>query len=79
MRAMCKGDSQKWVSSIKEAHFGEKGPSRLYDTLFTLRHMKSSKPSSHIFQGSAVGSLLCVYPTDAQLREYDRSMFLVFR
>ena len=72
MRQMCKGDSQKWISSLKESQFGEKGRGRLYDTLFTLRHLKGSKSSSYFYQGSSLNSLLCVYPTDAQLKEYDK-------
>lgn len=72
MRQMCKGDSQKWISSLKESQFGEKGRGHLYDTLFTLRHFKGKKDTSYLHQGSALGSLLCVYPTDAQLKEYDR-------
>ena len=72
MVQMCKGDSQKWISSLKESQFGEKGRGRLYDTLFTLRHLKGSKGSSYLYQGSSLSSLLCVYPTDAQLKEYDK-------
>ena len=77
MKQMCKGDSQKWISSLKESHFGEKGRGRLYDTLFTLRHLKGSKSSSYLYQGSALSSLLCVYPTDAQLKEYDKGIDLL--
>ena len=77
MKQMCKGDSQKWISSLKESHFGEKGRGRLYETLFTLRHLKGSKSSSYLYQGSALSSLLCVYPTDAQLKEYDKGSCLL--
>lgn len=75
MKQMCNGDSQKWISSLKESHFGEKGRGRLFDTLFTLRQFKNTKNSSYLFQGSGLSSLLCVYPTDAQLREYDKGTF----
>ena len=78
MRQMCKGDSQKWIGSLKESHFGEKGRGRLYDNLFTLRHLKGSKNTSCLYQGSVLSSLLCVYPTDAQLKEYDKGWHMYY-
>ncbi len=73
MTVMCTaGDTTKWISTIKESQFGEKGRGRLYDTLFTLRHLKGSKMSSYLYQGSALSHLMCVFPTEAQLKEYDK-------
>lgn len=67
---MCRGERQQWAQDLKR-HCTLPGREKLYDSLFTLREMRTLKPKSYLMQSKAFCDFEVATPTPEQVVDYD--------
>ncbi|XP_064615661.1 E3 SUMO-protein ligase RanBP2-like [Liolophura sinensis] len=70
LNMMCRGEKEQWARDLKR-HCTLQGREKLYDSLFTLREMKTLKPKSYLMQSKAFCDFEISVPSTEQLVDYD--------
>ena len=73
--SLCGGDGAKWASKVHAQFASQAGRSKMYDSLFTLRHMKGTKDASFLMTNDLVTAFKPAVPSELQLREMDKGIY----
>ena len=77
LRSLCIGDKGRWLAKIQAQWVTQQGRNKIYDTLFTLRHMKGTKDTSFLMTSDLYMTFTARVPSDLQLKEWNKGLYKI--